>query len=206
VKKAERSRAEKMFLQAKGKITNREIAKELKVYSLTVGRWKKEDRWADKLKSMKEAPPKTAKKTKVAVRKKVARDKALQIYMTAGGNITNKDLAKRAGASAATISKWKEMDRWEEQLMKGTIAKAAPGEEREVAIGELASPDQIVQINRRIDNLLSREHLTATEVAELALAKRDLHGAVLTYIDIVREVEKWKQAVDMSYPCLLREI
>ena len=190
MKKDERFRAEKMFLKQKGKITNREIAKVVGVNALTVGRWKKEDKWADKLKTMKEAAPKTAVRPGGSVRKKAARDKALQIYMTAGGNITNKDLAKRAGVSAATISKWKEMDGWEEQLTKGTIAKAAPREEREVDIGELASPDQIVQINRRIDNLLSREHLTATEVAELALAKRDLHEAVLTYIDIVREVEK----------------
>ncbi len=184
MKKDERSRAEKMFLKAKGKITLRQIAKELKIHSMTVGRWKKEDKWADKLKNMKEAPPKTAVRPRGSVRKKVARNKALEIYMTAGGNFTNKDLAKRAGVSTATISKWKEMDGWEEQLTKGTSV----GQEGEVDIGELVHPDQIVQINRRIDNLLSREYLTASEVADLAIAKSDLLEAILTYMDIVREV------------------
>ena len=184
MKRKEKSQAEKMFLKANGKITLRAIAKELKVHSMTVGRWKKEDKWADKLKNMKEAPPKTAVRPRGSVRKKVARNKALEIYMTAGGNFTNKDLAKRAGVSTATISKWKEMDGWEEQLSKEATV------EREIDIGELVAPDQIVQINRRIDNLLSREYLTASEIADLAIAKSDLLNAVLTYMDIVREVEE----------------
>ena len=187
MKRKEKSQAEKMFLKAHGKITNREIAKAVGVNKLTVGRWKKEDKWADKLKSIEQAPAKPTAGNKAVVRKKAARNKALEIYIATGGNVTNKELAKRVGVSAATISKWKEQEGWEQELTKETIVKP---EEREIDIGELASPNQIVQINRRIDNLLSREHLTATEVAELALAKRDLHEAVLTYIDIVREVEK----------------
>ena len=182
MKRKEKSQAEKMYVKAKGKITLREIAKALKVHQLTVGRWKKEDKWADKLKSIKEVPAKVEARPEVAVRKKAARDKALQIYMTAGGNITNKDLAKRAGVSAHTISKWKEMDGWEKQLSKEATV------EREMDIGELVHPDQIVQINRRIDGLLSREYLTASEIADLAVAKRNMIDAVLTYMDIVREV------------------
>jgi uncharacterized protein YjcR len=186
MKKDERSRAEKMFLKANGKITLRAIAKAVGVHNLTVGRWKREDKWADKLRSMKETSSKTAKKTEAVVRKKAARDKALEIYINAGGNITNKELAKSARVSAATISKWKKQSEWEKQLAEKATPR--PAEERELDIGELASPDQIVQINRRIDNLLSREHLTASEIADLAVAKSDLLEAVLTYMDIVREV------------------
>jgi len=186
MKRKEKSQAEKMFLKAKGKITNREIAKAVEVNALTVGRWKREDKWADKLKSIEQTPAKPTAGDKVVVRKKAAHDKALQIYINAGGNITNKDLAKRAGVSAHTISKWKEMDEWEKRLAQEATVR--PAEEREVDIGKLVAPDQIVQINRRIDNLLSREYLTASEVADLAIAKSDLLEAILTYVDIVREV------------------
>src|SRR5208337_1935411 len=108
----------------------------------------------------------------VVVRKKVARDKALEIYINTGGNITNKDLAKRAGVSPATISKWKKQDEWEKQLAEKATVRLA--EEGEFDIGQLVSPEQIVQINQRIDNLLSREHLTASEIADLAGAKSAL--------------------------------
>ena len=99
MKKDELSQAEIMFLKAKGKITLRQIAKAVEVNALTVGRWKRQDKWADKLKSIEQTPAKPTEGDKVVVRKKAARDKALQIYINAGGNITNKDLAKRAGAS-----------------------------------------------------------------------------------------------------------
>ena len=33
------------------------------------------------------------------------------------GSITNKELAKRVGVSPATVSKWKEQDGWDDQLM-----------------------------------------------------------------------------------------
>ncbi|HTY22252.1 MAG TPA: phage terminase small subunit-related protein [Desulfomonilaceae bacterium] len=190
MKKEARSQAEKIFLKAGGKITNREIAKAVEVNALTVGRWKREDKWAAKLKRMEQPPAKAAEGREVVVRKKAARDKALQLYIAAGGNITNKDLAKRAGVSAATISKWKEHDDWDKQFAsaKETTIRSAQAEERELDIGELVAPEQIVQINRRIENLLSRDYLTASEIADLAVAKSDLLEAVLTYMDIVREV------------------
>ncbi len=186
MKKEQRSRAEKMFLKANGNITNREIAKAVEVNALTVGRWKREDKWAAKLKGIEQAPAKATAGDGVVVRKKVARDKALEIYINTGGNITNKDLAKRAGVSPATISKWKKQDEWEKQLAEKATVRLA--EEGEFDIGQLVSPEQIVQINQRIDNLLSREHLTASEIADLAGAKSALLEAVLTYTDIVREV------------------
>jgi len=88
--------------------------------------------------------------------------------------------------SPATISKWKKQDEWEKQLAEKATVRLA--EEGEFDIGQLVSPEQIVQINQRIDNLLSREHLTASEIADLAGAKSALLEAVLTYTDIVREV------------------
>ncbi len=181
MKRKERSRAEKMFLEASGDITNREIAKALKVNPLTVGRWKSEGNWADKLNSMEEDTTKKAARPRVVVRKKAAQDKASQIYITAGGNISNKDLAKRIGVSPATVSKWKQEGEWEKQVT---------AEELKFDMGDLISPDQIVQINRKIDSLLSREHSTAREIAELAGAKSDLLNAVLAYMNIVRELEK----------------
>ncbi len=188
MKKEAREKAEKIFLKAGGKVTNRQIAKSVGVNALTIGRWKREDKWAATLKKMEQA----AAKPKIGgvVRKKAARDRALQIFLEAGGNVTNKELASKAGVSPATISKWKEQDGWLKQAANAKAPETAEvtQEEQELDIGELVSPEQIVQINRRIENLLSRDYLTASEIADLAEAKSDLLEAVLTYMAIVREV------------------
>jgi uncharacterized protein YjcR len=188
MKKEAREKAAKIFFKSGGKVTNRQIAKEVGVNALTVGRWKREDKWAAALKKMEQA----AAKPKVGgvVRKKAARDRALGIFLEAGGNVTNKELADKAGVSPATISKWKEQDGWVKQATaaKEPEVEEIPQDEQELDIGELVSPEQIVQINKRIESLLTRDYLTATEIADLAEAKSDLLEAVLTYMAIVREV------------------
>ncbi|AFM26891.1 phage terminase small subunit-related protein [Desulfomonile tiedjei] len=185
MKKEARIQAEKMFLKAGGKITNREIAEATKVNALTIGRWKRENDWEAKLKGEEEQP----KEMGGVVRKKAARDKAIKLYLDADGNITNKDLAKRVGVSPATISKWKLLDNWIEKIEpeeEGIEEIEQP--ETDLDMGELASPEQIIRLNRRIDSLLERDYLTASEVAALAEAKSDLLAAVEIYLSIVREV------------------
>jgi uncharacterized protein YjcR len=185
MKKEARIQAEKMFLKAGGKITNREIAEATKVNALTIGRWKRENDWEAKLKGEEEQP----KEMGGVVRKKAARDKAIKLYLDADGNITNKDLAKRVGVSPATISKWKQLDNWIEKIEpeeEGREEIEQP--ETDLDMGELASPEQIIRLNRRIDSLLERDYLTASEVAALAEAKSDLLAAVEIYLSIVREV------------------
>lgn len=188
MKKDAREQAEKLFLKSKGKTTNKQIADTVKVNPLTIGRWKRDYKWEAKLKAAK-VTPKPAKPGEVVVRKKAARDKALQLYIDTGGQITNKALAKKADVSPATISKWKEADHWEKKLAP---AAAKPREaervEAEFDMGQLASPEQILKINQRIDSLLQREFLTAGEVAELAAAKRDMLDAVELYVAIAREL------------------
>ena len=190
MKKEARAQAERIFIKAGGKITNRDIAKAVEVNALTIGRWKHEDKWGAKLKGDESSPAATGAAPGTIVRKKAARDKALNIYIEAEGNITNKELAKRTGVSPATISKWKEQDKWDDQLTPAQEfdIKAALGDEQQIDIGELVSPEQIVEINKRIENLLARDYLTAGEIADLAAAKSDLLEAVLTYMDIVREI------------------
>ncbi len=72
-----------------------------------------------------------------------------------------------------------------------------PGEfermETDLDVGELASREQIIRLNRRIDILLQRDYLTAAEVAALAEAKSDLLAAVEIYLSIVREVGELKE-------------
>ncbi len=190
MKKEARAQAEKMFINADGKITNRDIAKAVNVNALTIGRWKHEDNWAAKLKEAQPSPVANSAASATIVRKKAARDKALNIYLESEGNITNKELAKRTGVSPATVSKWKEQDKWDDQLAqaKEFDIRTAQGDEKQIDIAELVSPEQIVEINRRIENLLARDYLTAAEIADLATAKSDLLEAVLTYMDIVREI------------------
>jgi uncharacterized protein YjcR len=185
MKKEARIQAEKMFLKAGGKITNREIADATKVNALTIGRWKRENEWEAKLKGEEEQP----KEMGGVVRKKAARDKAIKLYLDADGNITNKDLAKRVGVSPATISKWKQLDNWIEKIEpEEEEIEEIEQPETDLDMGELASPEQIIRLNRRIDSLLERDYLTASEVAALAEAKSDLLAAVEIYLSIVREV------------------
>ncbi|HMK37419.1 MAG TPA: phage terminase small subunit-related protein [Desulfomonilaceae bacterium] len=189
MKKEARIQAEKMFTKAGGKVTNRDIAKAVKVNALTIGRWKRDDNWEGKLKGTEQ--DQLPKDTGGIVRKKAARDKAIKIYLDASGNVTNKELAKRVGVSPATISKWKLVDNWIDKLspdeeMAGVMAEAR--EPRDLDIGELASPEQIIEINRRIDSLLKRDYLSSSEIADLAEAKSDLLDAVEIYLAIVREV------------------
>jgi uncharacterized protein YjcR len=195
MKKEARSQALKLYLKLNGKVTNRAIAEQVNVNPLTVGRWKRDDTWDVKLKEKEAAAPK--EKPAGVVRKKVARDKAFGLYMDAGGNITNKDLANKVQVSPATISKWKEADNWMKQVehmeLKPAEAPMAPEEKAaetaDLDMGELASPDQIIRINRRIDMLLEKEYLNAAEIADLAGAKSTLLEAVEIYLSILREVE-----------------
>jgi uncharacterized protein YjcR len=185
MKKEARTEAKKMFLKAKGDITNKQIADAVGVNPLTIGRWKRDDKWETELKQAKPA----AKVISGVVRKKAARDKAEKLFMELGGNITNKELAGRVDVSPASISKWKELDRWDAKLAREAKKKPiAAKEAAEPDMSQLASPEQIIRINQRIDSLLTRDHLTAAEVAELAAAKRDMLDAVEIYVAIAREL------------------
>jgi uncharacterized protein YjcR len=202
MKKEAREQAEKMFIKSKGKITNRDIAKEVGVNPLTIGRWKRENDWDAKLKAAETAPVKAAKVTKAAkvekvekaakegtVRKKDALDKAAKLFMESCGTITNKDLADKVGVSPATVSKWKEQHQWTESLNAVEVETITEEEfEGDLDVGELTSPEHIIQINQKIDNLLQRDYLTAAELADLAQAKGDLLQAVEIYLAIVREM------------------
>jgi transposase len=192
MKKEARLQAEKIYLNAKEKITNREIAKALNVNALTVGRWKREDGWDATIKAKAQA---ATKEKAGLVRKKEAREKAVKLYMQAGGNITNKELAKKVGVSPATISKWKEVDAWITQIQLVPIeSEESPVDQEDSGfdLGELASPEHIIEINRKIESLLIREHLTASEILDLASAKSTLLEAIVTYLVIVRDVTEMK--------------
>jgi len=193
MKKEARLQAEKMFLNAKGKITNREIAKTLNVNALTVGRWKREEEWDSILKAREQAAIKEDRAG--SVRKKDARDKAVRLYMDAGGNITNKELAIKVGVSPATISKWKEVDAWISNIQlqpltvqESPVAQEEPGFD----LNEMTSPEQIIRINKKIDVFLAREHLLASEILDLADAKSALLESVETYLAIVRDLTAMK--------------
>jgi len=190
MKKEERIQAENMFLRAGGKIANMEIARLLEVNRLTVGRWKRDDNWKSKLKAGEHAAP---QKSAGVIRKKAAHEEAVKLYMEVAGTVTNKELAKKVGVSAPTISNWKQADGWIDQLTASeSEARAVLKEEAELVVGELAFPEQIIQINQRIDSLFKRDYLTASEVADLAEAKSALFKAVDIYLAIVHDVGQMK--------------
>lgn len=56
-KNEDRKLAESVFLEERGRITNKELAKKLRVHPATVARWKKLDEWDMKLVQSVTTPP-----------------------------------------------------------------------------------------------------------------------------------------------------
>ncbi len=106
-----------------------------------------------------------------------------------GGNIT-KGISPNALESALPPSasgNWWKMDRQAKSRGRGHRSARGNQEARDLDIGELASPEQIIEINRRIDSLLKRDYLCERNCRS-AEAKSDLLDAVEIYLAIVREV------------------
>ncbi len=190
MKKEARLLAENMFLAARGRITNKEIAQALHVNALTVGRWRREDQWDVRLTGEQVGADNYDRPT--LVRKRNARDLAEKLYLEAEGNITNKQLAESVGVSPATISKWKQIDHWIEKIQFEPANRASElqhGTNDELDVSELIYPRHIVEINRKIDQLLAKELLSADEIAQLATAKNTLLAAVASYISIRKDLK-----------------
>lgn len=194
MKKEARNDALKVYLKAKGKINNKQIAEKVGVNPLTVGRWKREDNWQKTLEEKLAEPARQAPPAGDVVRKKAQHDAALKLFLDSGGKITNKEMAKTVHVSPATIAKWKTVEKWAEKAVAAppkAVAAAAAAEtkaELELDMGDLVSPEQIVRINQRIDAMLERDYLTAEDIADLADAKRGTLEAVEIYLGIVREL------------------
>jgi len=201
MKKDARQQAESIFLNANGKISNVEIAKKAGVNPLTVGKWKKADDWTAKLTAKSEKRPQKA--APKAPRKKGAHDQALNLYLESEGKIGNTVLAGKVGVSPSSIVNWKRSERWAETLMESKkplspepmpleeppttlqIQVTEEAEEIEIDLEHLACPDHINRLNKRIDDMLSREYLSPTDLKTLAEAKEVVLGVVSAYIDIV---------------------
>jgi uncharacterized protein YjcR len=208
MKKDARQQAERVFLDAAGKISNVDIAKQVGVNPLTVGKWKKADDWTAKLTEKSEKrPQKVAPK---APRKKDAHDQALNLYLESEGKIGNTGLASKVGVSPNSIANWKRSERWAETLVESKKASSsdpmpleepaatveiqvtAEAEEKEIEIDleQLACPHHINELNKRIDDLLSQKYLSPTDLKTLAEAKEAVLGIVGAYIGIM---ERWSE-------------
>jgi uncharacterized protein YjcR len=201
MKKEARERAQGIFLDANGKISNVGIGKKVGVNLLTVGKRKKADGWTAKLtvapeKKEEKAAPRPA-------RKKSAHDQALKLYLKSGGKITNAQLASKVGVSPSSIANWKRGERWAEKLTKpkarrpaapARVKKSEPAipvpqnekvEEIEIDVEKLARPDHINRLNKRIGDMLNQEYLSPTDLKTLGEAKEAVLGVVSAYIDII---------------------
>lgn len=201
MQKEARTKAEKVFLEAKGKISNVEIAKRVGAHPITVGKWKKQDNWAGKLAAGQAKPPQ--KKEAKPVRKKTAHEAAFAAYLKTGGKISNKALADQVGVSATTISNWKTAEGWSGKLQpppapkiavlekKKAPAKVPPPpatpvvEEVEIDVDQLAAPDHIASLNKQIEEILERGHLSPADLKVMAEAKEATLRAVMAYLEVM---------------------
>jgi hypothetical protein len=203
MKKDARQRAESIFLDADGKISNVAIAKRVEASHFTVGKWKKEDEWTKKLAAKSE---KREQKTgSRPPRKKGEHEQALKLYLEAEGRITNKVLASTVGVSLSSIVNWKRSERWAETLMESKkpsspepmlveepvttpqiqVTEEAEEKEIEIDLEQLACPEHINRLNKRIDDILNQEYLSLTDLKTLAEAKEAVLRVVSVFIDIV---------------------
>lgn len=207
MKKEAKDKAASIFLEADGKISNVEVATRVGVNPLTIGKWKKQDAWESKLRKARAEG--RAKEGPAAVRKRDARDQAAKIYIESEGKITNKALADRIGVSPATISNWKIAEGWREQLKQRPEPSASEPEtieepvavapvsepekikqteeieEIEIDLDELAFPDHITLLNKRIDEMLARGYLSPIDLKTVAEAKEAVLRAVGAYIELL---------------------
>jgi transposase len=196
-----RRKAEQLFLEAKGEVSNVEIAKKVGAHPITVGKWKRQDDWTGKLASDQVKPPE--RKETAAVRKKAAREEAFKLYVEAGGKISNTALADRVGVSATSISNWKTAEGWNAKLqpppppeLAVLEKKEAPAEippppegpasqEIEIDIDQLAAPDHVRLLNNQIEKILARSHLSPVDLKTIAEAKEAVLRAVIAYLEVM---------------------
>ena len=206
MQKEARHQAEQIFLEAKGKLSNVEIAKKVGAHPITVGKWKREDDWTGKLSELKKNAPK--KQQVSSARKKKAHDEAFRLYVESSGKVSNKALADKVGVSATTISNWKSAEAWNKVLEQpseptpAAIKKEEPPirispapeeqmiEEIEIDVDALAYPDHISILNKQIDEVLGRGALSPTDIKTVAEAKEAVLRTVRAYLEVMEMVSE----------------
>lgn len=201
MEKEARTKAESLFLQTQGKISNVEIAKQVGAHPITVGKWKRQDDWTGKLAQAEEKVPR--KQQRSSARNKIAHDEAFESYLVASGKVSNKTLADKVGVSATTISNWKNAEGWSkvlEQPMEpkpaeiekveapkemSPSAEAPVAEEIEIDVDALAFPDHITALNKQIDETLGRGALSPIDLKTVAEAKEAVLRAVRAYLEVI---------------------
>jgi hypothetical protein len=209
-----RRQAESIFLDANGKITNVAIAKRVEASHFTVGKWKKEDEWTKKLAAKSEKreekagsrPPRKkgahdqALKLYLEAEGKITNKALASSVGVSKSSIVNwkrserwaEELmeSKKEPFSPATplevpVTTSPEPIALEEPVTTPQVAVTGEIEEIEIDVDQLACPDHINRMNKRIDDLLGQEYLSPADLKTLAEAKEAVLGAVSAYIDIV---------------------
>lgn len=201
--KEARSEAERLFLDAKGQITNVEIAKKVGAHPITVGKWKQQDDWNRKLSKGSSKPAQKAETGTAPARKKSPREQAFKAYLKAGGKISNKAIADQVGVSGTTISNWKKAEGWDAKLKKEAKARAverksAPApvevppvrdvqviEEIVIDVDALTYPDHISLLNQQISEILGGGLLPPMDLLAVAEAKEAVLQALMAYLEVM---------------------
>ena len=208
MKRGTKERAERIFLDADGGITNVEIAKRLGVHPLTVGRWKRQEGWESNLRRARSLD--RARQGAPAVRKKAAHDQALRLFLKSGGRIESTELADKVGVRPITVRGWIKNEEWSGLLRKEPQQRAKKSEpireasvfrtsgelvlveveieeveEIEIDLDELTHPDHIAYINKAIDDFLKQEHVTPVDLRTLAEAKEAVLRAIRAYVEVL---------------------
>jgi hypothetical protein len=147
MKKAARDEAKKLFFEAKGALSNKQVADRVGVNPLTVGRWKKRHNWEEDLRAELEAS-----KATTGIRKREQRDQALALFLASGGSVKNRELALQVKVSPATIGSWKALEDWD-SLIIGTDEESNEADELEPLDAPEALAETILEANEAVEAL-----------------------------------------------------
>jgi uncharacterized protein YjcR len=192
-------RALEIFMESKGDISLKAIAKSVGVSPTTVARWCRNENW--KIKAAKAFPTTERPKGEwIVVRKKALFEKAVKMFKDSGGKISNGELGRQLKVTKKTIAEWKKTAQWKQAVARTVVVEpssmkplarvALPSKEphpsqAEVGdLGPILSYQDLIALNERLRSMLGREFLTAAEIEQLSNAKLSLLKAAEAYLGI----------------------
>jgi transcriptional regulator with XRE-family HTH domain len=172
-KKEQRDRALALFLKSGGTVRNSELARQAGVSAGTIASWKAIEDWNSLV-------------VEAAAR---AADEEIEPDLESGVEAA----AERARDEEETGERaFYEGEDEEDAIVEISPNQTVSGNDPEVGsqIMRFVAPEHILMLNDRIERLLQRDHLSPSEVAKIAYAKREAVEAVKAYTSIMDRLRR----------------
>jgi len=111
--------------------------------------------------------------------------------------MSNVQLSKESGVSAATIAKWKKMPQWDEAVSVPAMPEPAKVEAAlepakpqvsKIDLDAVIAPQDLITLNERLRSMLAREYLTSADLEHLSNAKLSLLEAAGVLMGVLEDM------------------